>query len=90
MKRLVGAAALGALLTTSALAGGSMESPSDKKAPKANKSDTDNPPNAGKSAATKPADNGPALPGASEGSSPGTSGSSSNETNADVSKDKSK
>jgi hypothetical protein len=73
-----GSLAIGALLAASpALAGGSMENPSDKKAPEANKTGSDNPANAGEGPA-KPAGEGAPLPqGASEGSSSGSSGSSS-------------
>ncbi len=83
MKRIIGAVAVGSLLAVSpAFAGGSMEQPSDKKAPEANKSGSDNPANAGKGAAKPSGDGSPLPEGAAEGSSSGASGSAAPDDNS--------
>lgn len=68
MHRIISAIAVAALFAVSpALAGGSMEEPAAKKAPEANKTDTDSPPNA-------------AGGSASDGASTGTSSSGNMQT----------
>ncbi|AHB49822.1 hypothetical protein W911_01265 [Hyphomicrobium nitrativorans NL23] len=92
MKRMISAVAAGTLLAVSpALAGGSMEQPTDKKAPMTNATGTDNPANAGEGAA-KPAGEGAPLPeGAAEGTSSGAAGVDAADTdNSDASEDTSK
>lgn len=83
MMRVIGTVAIGSLLTVSpAFAGGSMEQPSDKKAPQANEFGSDNPVNAGKGAAKPSGDGSPLPEGAAEGTLSGSSGSTSPDSSA--------